>query len=100
ARSATVLSDDPKDAAVEAVCHRVASRPPGLAADRLQDRSPRGRKPQVKQAADKGIEHVLRHPAGKPPLRLASTRHKFTTYPPPGPRPSLLDSLDQPLEGV
>ena len=89
ARPVTVLGDDPEDAAVEAVGNRVASRPPGPAADRLQDRSPRGRKPEAKKPADDGIDHVLRRPAGKLPLRLTVTRHDFTTYPPAAIPPGL-----------
>lgn len=82
ARPATVLGDDPEDVVVQAVGNRVASRPPGLAAGRLQDRSPRGRKPEAKERSDDGIEHVLRRPAGKPSLRLTATLHEFTTYRP------------------
>ena len=86
ARPAPVLSDDPEDPVVEAVGNRVASRSSGLAAGRLQERDPRRRKPETKQPADDGIEHVLRRPAAKPPLRLTAIRHGFTTYRPPGSR--------------
>ena len=95
ARPATVLGDDPEDAVVEAVGNRVASRPPGLAADRLQDRSPRGRKPEAKQPADDGIDHVLRRPAGEPSLRLTATRHEFATYRPRAAIAPPLDSVDR-----
>ena len=79
ARPATVLGDDPEDAVVEAVGNRVASRPPGLAAGRLQDRSARDRKPETKQPADDGIKHVLRRPAGKP--RFVSRRLGTSSQP-------------------
>ena len=77
ARPAPVLGDDPEGAVVEAVGNRVASRPHGLAAGRFQNRSSRRRKPKSKQPADDGIDHILRRSAGKPPLRVTTTRHGF-----------------------
>ena len=56
ARSAAVLGDDPKDAVVEAVGNRSASRLSGLASDGLQDRRPRGGKAEAEEAADDGID--------------------------------------------
>src|ERR687898_3335380 len=46
ARTAPVLGDDPENPVVETVGNRVAPRLPRLATDGLQDRDPRGRKPQ------------------------------------------------------
>ena len=53
---AAVLGDDPKDAVVEAVCNRSASRASGLASDGLQDRRPRGGKAEAEEAADDRVD--------------------------------------------